>query len=106
MNLKQGDTWRPDVVIKESGQAKNCTNHFCKMIIVKRNTSEVVKNLNIVWDDQSTGIGYFILTHTESKAMSVGAYNFEVYLYIDLTFFKSIKTGILEILPTLKNDIV
>lgn len=105
MNIKQGETWRNGTVIKENGLAKNCTDLICKMVILKKGSTEP-KVLTIVWDSQSTGIGHFLLTHDESKALSEGNYDYEVYLYKDNTYFKSIKTGVLEVAGTLKNDLI
>ena len=106
--IRQGETWKYEVVITEDGDTMNCLGHTCKMWI-KRIPEESVDNIQLLtinWTDRSSGEGYFQLTHDMSKEM-LGLYWFQVILYEtdSKSLVQSLKWDKLVIGITLEKDL-
>jgi len=105
--LRQGNSWNPQIAITEDDVAKNCIGFECMMIIKssKDETATAVQTLSLAWISKSGGTGSFSLTPVLSKALSLATYYYEVFLYkTDGSFNRSIADGDLVILPTLEKD--
>jgi len=111
--LKPGQTWYPilrvyDIAEDGTETARDCTGETAIMII-KRTLSEsetAIKKLTIAWDDQESGVGYFSLDYTTSKAFTK-MYWHQVILYETASMTVVQPFGIYKLVmePTLEKDL-
>lgn len=82
--LKRGDTWTPTVEVTEDGEAVDCTGYNIKCWIKEtlKETAAEIHELDINWTDQSSGEGYFSLTHEQSSNL-LGRYWIQIVMYYE-----------------------
>jgi hypothetical protein len=108
INIYQGNSWTPAVSIKEDGSAKDCSAYDCKLLIKETDDvdADIVLEEDISWTNQSQGLGTFTVLPSETEALSVKSYYYEVVLYNEsaLTYRKTVDKGRLAIRNSLGID--
>jgi len=111
--LKPGQTWIPilrvyDVDENGTETARDCTGETAVLIFKrsKDETADEIKRLTINWTDQSSGVGYFCLDYTTSKAFTK-MYWLQVILYETASMSVVQPFGIYKLImePTLEKDL-
>lgn len=108
-----GNHWNFKNVIKSksTGEPVNCvTEELDSVMVIKRvdrRDAPIILKAFITWENKEVGEGVYEFTPEETKDLSVGNYFYECYAFKDDgSYNKTINKGKLNIVHTLKKDIV
>lgn len=100
--IHHGSSWEPAVLVTENDTAKDCTDYECTLIIKEENsrTAPLILSKAITWSLQSGGRGKFSVSNTQTAALKIQSYYYEVILH-KTSYEKPLQKGKLVINPAL-----